>query len=390
MSKHTGKTEGPPRQIRVAIVSRSIAPYAIPQGDLLASCPEIVTRHFFATGKEPGREWQVPEVPFPYEILPGIKFNRSMLYFPLTLPFRLFKFKPDVILSEQLGTLNLFSYLYAIPARVPVLIQSDCTPHTEAGLSWGLRKSVRRLTVSLAAGFYYLVPGAERYLKSLGAKGPFFFLPSSVDDRIFTPPREAREENVLLFVGSLIPRKGVELLTRAFLEVLQYEPSAQLWIVGNGPLKPRLMQMLPPDAKESVTWFGFMDQQETASLYRRASVFVMPTLLDQGPNASVEAAMCGLPIVTTPFAGNSELLVREGENGFVVDPRDTKSFARAIVDVLRSPNKQSMYETSLMLAKRHTPEQTVRHWLSGILSVLNSRAGGQSVKFGSGQTLDKI
>ncbi|MGB0107584.1 MAG: glycosyltransferase family 4 protein [Terriglobales bacterium] len=377
MSKHPRKGEDPPKRIRVAIVSTSIAPYAIPEGERLASRPEITTRHFFARGKEPGRKWQIPEVPFPHEITAGfaIRLKRSIVYLPLTLPIRLFKFKPDIIVGEQLGTLNIFSYLYAIPARVPVLIRSDGTPHTEARRSSGLRKWVRRLAVSLASGFYYYTPGAERYLKSIGAKGPFFPLATSVDDRIFTPPHEAREENVLLFVGSLIPIKGVELLLQTFLEVLQHELGAQLWIVGDGPLKPQLVQMLPAHSKEHVRWFGFLGQQDTASLYRRASVFVIPTLLDTGPTVSVEAVMCGLPIVTTPFAGNSELLVREGENGFVVDPRDTKLFARAVLDVLHSPNKQVMYETSLMLAKRHTPEQTAHHLLTGILGILNGRAG---------------
>lgn len=383
MSKHPRKDEDPSRRIRVAIVSRYIAPYAIPEGECLASRPEITTRHFFASGKEPGRKWQIPVVPFPHEITAGFAFklSRSIIYLPLTLPIRLFKFKPDIIVGEQLGMLDLFTYLYAIPARVPVLLRWEGTPHTEARRSSGLRKWVRCLTVSLAAGFYYYTPGAERYLKSIGAKGPFFPLPSSVDDRIFTPPLEAREENVLLFVGSLIPMKGVVFLMQMFLEVLQHEPGAQLWIAGNGPLKHELMQMLPADSKEHVRWFGFLGQRETASLYRRASVFVIPTLLDTGPTVSVEAAMCGLPIVTTPFAGNSELLVREGENGFVVDPRDTKSFARAVLEVLRSPNKQAMYETSLKLAKRHTPEQTAHHLLSGIVRVLSSRAGGQSVRF---------
>jgi len=188
---------------------------------------------------------------------------------------------------------------------------------------------------------------------------------------------------VLLFVGQLIPRKGVELLMQIFLEVLQHEPSAQLWIAGDGPLKPKLMRMLPAHSKEHVRWFGFLGQQETASLYRRASVFVFPTLLDHTPLVLVEAVMCGLPIVTAPFAGNTELLAREGENGFVVDPRDTKSFARAIVGVLHSPNKQAMYGTSLMLAKRHTTEQTASHLLAGIVRVLNRGAGGQSAGFGS-------
>jgi glycosyltransferase involved in cell wall biosynthesis len=204
-----------------------------------------------------------------------------------------------------------------------------------------------------------------------------------VDDHIFTPPREAREENVLLFVGQLIPRKGVELLMQILLEVLQREPSAQLWIVGDGPLKPKLIQMLPADAKEHVRWFGFLDQQETAFLYRRASLFVFPTLLDHTPLVLVEAAMSGLPIVTSPFAGNSEMLVSEGRNGFIVDPRDIRSFARAIIEVLHSPNKQAMYETSLTIAKQYTPEQTVRHLLTGIVTVLNDRACGQSSGTGS-------
>ena len=93
--------------------------------------------------------------------------------------------------------------------------------------------------------------------------------------------------------------------------------------------------------------------------------------------------MCGLPIVASPFAGNSELLVREGENGSLVNPRDTESFVRATIDILRSPKKHAMYETSLMLAKRHTPEQTAQHVLAGIVSVLNGRADQQLVKAAS-------
>jgi len=178
MSNHAGKDEDPPKRIRVAIVSRSIVPYAIPEGERLASRPEITTKHFFARRKEPGQQWQIPQVPFPYEIPAGfaIRLNPPILL-PLTLPIRLLKFKPDVIVGAELGTLSVLTYLYAIPARVPVLIRWEGTPHTEARLSSGLRKWVRRLVVSLAAGFYCYNPGAERYLKSIGAKGPFFPLP---------------------------------------------------------------------------------------------------------------------------------------------------------------------------------------------------------------------
>lgn len=385
MSHNTGDNGHSQKRIRVAIITPSIAPYAVPEGKHLASRPELTTKHFFARSKEPGREWRVPDVLFSHEIVggPAIRLSRSVLYFPLTLPIRLFKFKPDVIVTGQLGTLSLLTYLYAIPARVPVLIGWEGTPHTETMRPSGLRKWARRLIASYAAGFYYYTPAAKRYLKCIGTRGPFFFVPNSVDSLIFTPPYMAREENVLLYVGQLVPRKGVELLMKSFLEVLQHEPSAQLWVAGNGPLKPKLMQMLPTGCSERVRWFGFLDQQQTASLYKRASVFVYPTLLDYTPLALVEAATSGLPIVTSPFAGNSEIMVREGKNGFIVDPMDTTSFARAIVDVLHSANKQAMYETSLMIAKRHTPEQTAQHFLTGIVTVLKSRAHKQFLRLDS-------
>jgi hypothetical protein len=91
MSEHSRKDEDPPKRIRVAIVSTSIAPYAIPEGECLASRPEITTRHFFAREKEPGRKWQIPEVPFPNEITAGfvIRLKRSLVYLPLMLPIRL-------------------------------------------------------------------------------------------------------------------------------------------------------------------------------------------------------------------------------------------------------------------------------------------------------------
>lgn len=373
MSNYAGDNVHSLRGIRVAVVTPSIAPYAIPEGERLASRPELITKHFFAKRKEPGRGWRITQVPFPHEIVGGftISFKGFILYLPLALPIRLFKFKPDIILAGQLGTLSLFTYLYAIPARVPVLILWEGTPHTEARFSSGLRKRVRRLLVSFAAGFYCYTPAAERYLRDIGAKGPFFPEPASVDNGIFAPSNEPREANVLLFVGQLIPRKGADLLMRIFAEVVKFEPSCRLWIVGDGPLKPRLIESIPDRVRDRISWFGFLDQEHVASFYRRATVFVIPTLLDQGPIALLEAVTCGLPVVTTPFAGFAEILVRQGENGFLVDPRDTKSFARAVVDVLHSPNKQAMSEASQMLAKRHTPEQAARDFLTGIRQVLD-------------------
>ena len=141
MSNRARKDDDPAKRIRVAIVEGAIAPYAVPEGDRLASRPEIITKHFFAARTEPCRQWEIPRVPFPHEITAGfaIRLKQSILFLPLMLPVGLFKFKPDVIVGGQLGTITLFTYLYAIPARVPVLIVWEGTPHTEAHADSGAR-----------------------------------------------------------------------------------------------------------------------------------------------------------------------------------------------------------------------------------------------------------
>ena len=361
------------KSLRVAFVSTAVSPYCIGTRKHIDKDKRIVSRHIFARKLEPGRQWPVAELPNTFEIARGFALatRKRFLYVPLGLPVALWRFQPNVIVSEQLGTLLLFTLLYSIIARVPVLLRWEGTPHTERRYSGGARRMVRRLLASCVQGFLCYTSGAENYLRSLGQKQPAMRIPYSADDTVFYPPGRVddRASNVFLFVGQLIHRKGLHFLIPAFCDLLIQFPEVELWVVGDGPLRARLEESVPESSRQSIRWFGFLGQTEIADLMRKAGCLVCPTLEDHGPVVQIEAARTGLPIVSTPYSGNAELVIEPGVNGYIVEPSDKYALVKALSAIHEYPDKLRQYTKSLELAARQTAHEESKVTIDAILEL---------------------
>jgi len=90
-----------------------------------------------------------------------------------------------------------------------------------------------------------------------------------------------------------------------------------------------------------VTLEGALDQADVLGWYRRATVFALPCVItvdgdrDGIPNVMIEAAACGVPIVTTPVSGIPEL-VEDGVSGLLVPPHEPTELANAVGKLLQS------------------------------------------------------
>lgn len=118
---------------------------------------------------------------------------------------------------------------------------------------------------------------------------------------------------VFLFVGKLLPTKGVELLLEAWGEGL---PDAELWFAGSGPLETEVARAA--DAGR-VRRLGWLDGPARDAALAAASVLVLPST---GPEifllAAAEGALAGLPVISTTVAAPSAM--RDGESGILVEP----------------------------------------------------------------------
>ncbi|MBQ2689723.1 MAG: glycosyltransferase family 4 protein [Solobacterium sp.] len=136
----------------------------------------------------------------------------------------------------------------------------------------------------------------------------------------------------ILYVGSLIERKGVDLL----LDALRYVPGEwELHIAGNGPEKDNLVRAAEDYGLDGrIHWLGFTEGDRLLKEYAGASLFVLPTREDCYGLVLVEALAAGIPIVSSKYADGAYDTVTDGVNGRIVDPFNARLFASAVEECL--------------------------------------------------------
>lgn len=144
----------------------------------------------------------------------------------------------------------------------------------------------------------------------------------------------------ILFVGVEWERKGGPELVKAFRSLRARLPDATLTIVG---CRPEIRE-------EGVEVVGRVPLAEVEAHFRRASCFCTPSRLEPFGIVFVEAAHFGLPIVATTVGDISDV-VRDGENGYLVPPKDPAALAEALLAILTDPETcQRMGAASAALA----------------------------------------
>ena len=170
--------------------------------------------------------------------------------------------------------------------------------------------------------------GVDGYRKEFGAQRDYFNLPYFSDLKRFDAiEREEKHERVFLFSGSLIARKGVDLVASAFVRLAREVPNVRLRIVGDGELRSSLMQKL---ARERVEFVGFRDWHELPREYADADVLCVPSRYDGWGLVVPEGLASGLPVIATDRMGAALEFVRTGRNGWLIPAGDEEALLRAM------------------------------------------------------------
>ena len=152
-----------------------------------------------------------------------------------------------------------------------------------------------------------------------------------VDLSCFAPadvPRPTDRPLTIICTGSLSLRKGTPYLFEAFRMIRREVPDARLLLTK--ALARGMDAVLPRYQDLPVEWAPPLPHPELASRLRTADVFVLPSLEDGFAQTVAEAMACGLPVVTTPNTGASDL-VEDGINGSIVPIRDPSALAEAVL-----------------------------------------------------------
>jgi glycosyltransferase involved in cell wall biosynthesis len=178
--------------------------------------------------------------------------------------------------------------------------------------------------------------------------GKVLVVPTGVDVGKFVPIDDVYRENLILFVGSLIPRKGVRYLLEAMPQVFRMFPGYRLVIAGDGPeiisLKRRANEL---GISGQVDFVGFQSQNGVRALMQRARVVVLPSLEEGMGVVLVEAMACGTPVVASRVDGIQDVVT--DEVGVLVSPADPIELAEGIRIVLSNSIRWKEYSHNARL-----------------------------------------
>ena len=139
-----------------------------------------------------------------------------------------------------------------------------------------------------------------------------------------------------IFVGWLVPEKGVKELIEA-IEMLRPHYAFRCSIVGGGTLEEGVKRCIEERGwAKDVAALGWKSAGEVEALLEQADVFVLPSHAEGFPNALLEAMAKGLPAICTNVGGIPDSLI-DGENGFLIPPRQSEPLAGAMRKYLEDP-----------------------------------------------------
>lgn len=139
-------------------------------------------------------------------------------------------------------------------------------------------------------------------------------------------------KRIILFLGRLVPYKGVEYLIRAFNEVGGEIKDIVLIIAGDGPLKNELKQLVDDLGLTDVLFIS-VAEEDLPKYYAACDIFVLPSVTRQEAFGIVllEAMACGKPVIATNVGGVPYVV---GKAGIIVEPRDIEALSSAISRIL--------------------------------------------------------
>lgn len=124
----------------------------------------------------------------------------------------------------------------------------------------------------------------------------------------------------VLFVGRLIPRKGLHFLVEAAKQIIKERSDTAFVIVGSGPIKNHIIaQLEKQNLSDSFVFLGDVSENALAALYNCADVFAFPSIQEGLGIALLEAQATAKPVVAFDVGGVHEALL-DRETGFLVKP----------------------------------------------------------------------
>ncbi|RCW66989.1 glycosyltransferase family 4 protein [Saliterribacillus persicus] len=314
---------------------------------------------------------------FPFPLYPDCRIS-----FPNSLHIRsiLKNFKPDIIHVTTPFSIGLAGLQYAKKNRIPIV----ASYHTD------FEKYLSYYHMGLLSKTFW------RYMEWFHQPMERIFVPSpytlnqlkernfkhleiwdrGVDTKTFHPipsrnqlrkKYNIRSKYIVCYVGRLSPEKNIDLLKNIIEKIpTPYQNDIHWIIAGDGPSRANLTKINNPH----VTFTGFLNQQDIATIYASSDIFVFPSTTETFGNVVLESMACGTPVIGAN-AGGVKTIIKDSFNGILCKEEDEDVYIEAIMKLLDNDYwRKQMSQHAMTFAKKQEWDQKFEDLLHGYQEVL--------------------
>lgn len=296
----------------------------------------------------------------PFEKLDGIKVHRIPCWnalnrtFPIPKPsiksLRIFHmlYKNDYDLINTHTRFFITSFFGAIFAKIKhiphVHIEHGSTHSVLSNKFVSLVNvvydhSISWLIIKLANENVGISSSSCDFLKHIGDNKPNLIL-DGIDIDVFKKvetdlkDRMGLKNNfIIVFVGRLVYAKGAQDLIKIFPRIKNKRQNIKALLVGDGPYRNKLKEMIPDEFKYDILFLGTKTQPEISEILNIADIFVNLSYSEGFGITVLEAGAVGVPLVATKVGGVPEL-IKDYETGISIKPGDYDHLYKAIVELM--------------------------------------------------------
>ena len=334
-------------------------------GDVLAKAGHQVTYlfsgHLQTWGPATLRRFTVPlKLPFLVRRLmrQGEQYDVVEVHEPLAAPYCFLRkffmhLPPIVVFSHGLeGRSRLVELQYRKQKGLPVSLKRRYSPLSVVlQANYGTRHSNQVICLNSEDFQHLSLSGVP--------EGRLTRLPNGVEEELLAAGQAAGSEHGprsgILFVGSWLIRKGILDLVPAITQVLHRHPELGFTAAGSGVDVETVKQDFPKNVQNQVSVIqSFSGNEALIDLYRRHSIFVLPSYFEGHPLVMTEAAAFGMAIVTTGICGMADF-IQDGRNGLLVNVGDPLSLENGLERLIADTElARSLGEAARLTAHEHT------------------------------------
>ena len=389
--------------MRVALLTTILSPYRLPVFRDLAATPGWRLRVFVGAKNDPSWDRAFAGAhergcnELDVEIVRNWSFRRRVrthagteatqsveTHIPIGTFASLRDFRPDVILSVELGARTSFAALYARIHHIPLVIWSYQSRSWAATAGPALRMW-RRALLSRADAVVGMGTQAREVLSSLGVPAARVFdAPNAHDQARLTAgltntdaassrsalrTKFSCRERVALVAGRLVAAKGILPLLAAWRRLDKALRSDwTLLFVGDGPLRREILRAASAGEPGEIVCGGAVTADAMAGFYAGVDLLVFPSLGDPWGLVVNEALASGVPVLCSKLAGCADDLIVPDENGWTFDPTDANELHRALSIALSNSDLAQLGVRGRQTVAPFTPESMARGLRSAVTS----------------------